>query len=241
MAGSGRRVFAAGEVLTASNVMNYLQDQAVMVFASSTARTTAISTPSEGMISYLQDTNFFEVYDATSSSWKRIFSSDQTIRLDNSNVGTISSTDHALQIGPTSSQNSRFDPNSVQGANNGAVNPYYINPDGGNVYLGGTASTTIINGRIDSTHTAWAMSAGTTTTSASANVTVTFPGGGARFSVAPIVTVTSVGGANAVCMPYVASVGSASFTTSLYTTAGARVAQVVHWQATQMSSGAAQG
>lgn len=239
MAGSGRRVFAAGEVLTASNVMNYLQDQAVMVFASSTARATAITSPAEGMISYLQDTNFFEVYDATAASWKRIFSSDQTIRLDNSNAGTISSTDHALQIGPTSSQNSRFDPNSVQGANNGAVNPYYINPDGGSVYLGAASSTTIINGRMDSAHTPWAMSAGSSTTSSSGNLTVTLTAG--RFTQAPIVNVTSMGGANAVTMPYVASTGTANFTVSLYTTAGARVAQVVHWQAIQMTSAGAAG
>jgi len=32
MAGLGRKVFAAGEVLTAANVQGYLQDQAVMVF-----------------------------------------------------------------------------------------------------------------------------------------------------------------------------------------------------------------
>lgn len=63
MAGLGRKVFAAGEVLTAANVQNYLQDQAVMVFASVAARTTAIAAPSEGMISYLSDTNSVQYYD----------------------------------------------------------------------------------------------------------------------------------------------------------------------------------
>jgi hypothetical protein len=64
MAGSGRRVFTPGEVLTASNVMNYLQDQAVMNFAGTAARGSAIGTAvSEGMVSYLADSNDVQVYD----------------------------------------------------------------------------------------------------------------------------------------------------------------------------------
>jgi hypothetical protein len=63
MAGSGRRVFAPGEVLTASNTMNYLMDQTVMNFAGTAARGSAIGTAvSEGMVSYLADTNSLEVY-----------------------------------------------------------------------------------------------------------------------------------------------------------------------------------
>jgi hypothetical protein len=65
MAGSGRRVFAPGEVLTASNTMNYLMDQTVMNFASTAARGSAIGTAvSEGMVSYLNDTDSLEVYQA---------------------------------------------------------------------------------------------------------------------------------------------------------------------------------
>jgi hypothetical protein len=65
MAGLGRRTFAPGEVLTASNVMNYLQDQAVMNFAGTAARGSAIGTAvSEGMVSYLNDTDNLEVYQA---------------------------------------------------------------------------------------------------------------------------------------------------------------------------------
>lgn len=63
MAGSGRRIFSPGEVLTASNTMNYLMDQAVMVFPDSGARGSAIgSAVSDGMVSYLADTNSVEVY-----------------------------------------------------------------------------------------------------------------------------------------------------------------------------------
>jgi hypothetical protein len=63
MAGLGRKVFTAGEVLTAANVQGYLMDQSVMVFDSSAARSSAIGTPTEGMASYLKDTNALELYD----------------------------------------------------------------------------------------------------------------------------------------------------------------------------------
>lgn len=70
MAGLGRRTFAAGEVLTASNVMAYLQDQAVMNFAGTAARGSAIgSAVSEGMVSYLADSNMIETYSGT--AWER--------------------------------------------------------------------------------------------------------------------------------------------------------------------------
>jgi hypothetical protein len=62
MAGLGRKVFTAGEVLTAANVQGYLMDQAVMVFASSAARSSAIPTPTAGMVSYLSDTSALQVY-----------------------------------------------------------------------------------------------------------------------------------------------------------------------------------
>jgi hypothetical protein len=66
MAGAGYKLFATGDVLTAAQVNTYLMQQTVMVFASSTARTTALSgVLAEGMVSYLQDTNLVEVYDGT--------------------------------------------------------------------------------------------------------------------------------------------------------------------------------
>ena len=68
MAGAGYKLFATGDVLTASQVNTYLMQQTVMVFASSAARTTALSgVLAEGMVSYLQDTNSLEVYDG--SAW----------------------------------------------------------------------------------------------------------------------------------------------------------------------------
>ena len=67
MAGAGYRTFGAGEGLTASNVQTYLMDQAIPVFASSTARDAAITSPAEGQFAFLKDTDAFQVY--TGSAW----------------------------------------------------------------------------------------------------------------------------------------------------------------------------
>ena len=66
MAGAGYKLFQTGDVLTAAQVNTYLNEQTVMVFASSAARTSALSgVLAEGMMSYLQDTNSVEVYNGT--------------------------------------------------------------------------------------------------------------------------------------------------------------------------------
>jgi hypothetical protein len=66
MPGLGRRTFVATEVLTAANVNGYLMDQAVMVFAGTAARSSAIGTASEGMVTYRSDFNILEVFDGAS-------------------------------------------------------------------------------------------------------------------------------------------------------------------------------
>lgn len=72
MSGSGRKVFAPGEVLTASNVQNYLMDQAVQVYAGTAARGSAIGTAtSEGMMSYLADTNSVQMATGT-ATWVNV-------------------------------------------------------------------------------------------------------------------------------------------------------------------------
>ena len=70
MPGAGRYTFTAGQKLTANQVNNYLQDQAVMRFADSAGRATAIPSPSEGMVTYLDSTNELYLYDG--SAWLRI-------------------------------------------------------------------------------------------------------------------------------------------------------------------------
>jgi len=57
-----RKVFVANEILTAGAVNTNLMDQAVMVFADAAARTAALGSPSEGMVTYLEDTDSLELY-----------------------------------------------------------------------------------------------------------------------------------------------------------------------------------
>jgi hypothetical protein len=64
---SGYRTWTPGEVITASNVQNYLQDQTVMVFSSSASRGSAIISPDEGMLTWLEDDNKYQYY--TGAAW----------------------------------------------------------------------------------------------------------------------------------------------------------------------------
>lgn len=65
MAGAGFRTFVAGEVLTAAQVNTYLMEQAVMTFADAAARDAAVTSPSEGMVAFLKDTDQLVAYDGT--------------------------------------------------------------------------------------------------------------------------------------------------------------------------------
>jgi hypothetical protein len=67
---AGRKVFTAGEVLSAANVMDFLMDQSVMTFSGSAARGSAIGTATEGMVSYLTDTNRIEVF---TTFWEQVW------------------------------------------------------------------------------------------------------------------------------------------------------------------------
>ena len=94
MAGAGYKLFNTGDVLTAAQVNTYLQEQAVMRFASAAARTTALaSVLAEGMVSYLQDTDAVEVYNGT--AWVSIGSSGDI-------TGVTTGNDSGLTGGVTS-------------------------------------------------------------------------------------------------------------------------------------------
>lgn len=71
MAGLGYKTFNANDVLTAAQVQGYLQDQAVMLFASAPVRTSALASPTQGMTSYLFDSNsywqYYDVYNAATN------------------------------------------------------------------------------------------------------------------------------------------------------------------------------
>jgi hypothetical protein len=61
-----RKVFTAGEVLAAADVNTYLMNQAIMTFAGTAARGSAIGTATEGMVTYLADSDSFEFFDGSS-------------------------------------------------------------------------------------------------------------------------------------------------------------------------------
>ena len=68
MAGAGYKSFSTGDVLTASDLNTYGIEQTIMVFASSTARDTALSSAkAEGMFAFLKDSDSLTYYDG--SSW----------------------------------------------------------------------------------------------------------------------------------------------------------------------------
>lgn len=59
------KVFTNGSVLNASDLNDYLMNQSVMTFSSSTARASAITSPIEGMLTWLQDVNRYQYYNGT--------------------------------------------------------------------------------------------------------------------------------------------------------------------------------
>jgi hypothetical protein len=59
------KVFTNGSVLNASEVNDNLMNQAVITFTNSTARSSAITSPVEGMVTYLADTDTFQFWNGT--------------------------------------------------------------------------------------------------------------------------------------------------------------------------------
>ncbi len=61
------KVFSNGDALTGSEMNTYLMNQAVISFASITARDAALPSPSEGQLVWLEDSNKYVYY--TGSAW----------------------------------------------------------------------------------------------------------------------------------------------------------------------------
>lgn len=61
------KTFTAGSLATASDINTYLMNQSVMVFANSTARDAALTSPTEGMVTYQEGSDHLTVYNG--SAW----------------------------------------------------------------------------------------------------------------------------------------------------------------------------
>lgn len=70
---SGWKEWQIAEVVEASDFQSYVQDQVIQTYTSSAARGSALGTAvSEGMVSYLADTNTLQFYDG--SAWQNVSS-----------------------------------------------------------------------------------------------------------------------------------------------------------------------
>lgn len=71
------KVFANGFPLPASDLNNFLMRQSVLVFASSGDRSSQLTDPVEGMLSWLQDSNKYQYYDG--AAWQDLTTDTSTL------------------------------------------------------------------------------------------------------------------------------------------------------------------
>lgn len=91
-AGLGYKEFLTGDVLTAADANGYLASQVVMVFASSAARAAAITSPQEGMFTYLKDTDITQYYSGSAYVTIGATTAQKVIQVVNATYSTSTST-----------------------------------------------------------------------------------------------------------------------------------------------------
>lgn len=64
------KIFQDGNVLTAAEVNDFMMEQQLMVFADSTARSSAITEPVHGMTVFLKDVNRLSYFDG--AQWRLV-------------------------------------------------------------------------------------------------------------------------------------------------------------------------
>jgi len=94
-AGLGFKTFNTGDVLTAGDVNGYLM-QGVWVFADAAARTSAVTSPQEGNMSFLKDTNSLEYY--SGSAWVAVDTGSSPLTT-KGDLYTYSTTNTRLGVG----------------------------------------------------------------------------------------------------------------------------------------------
>lgn len=161
MAGAGKKTFTAGETLTASDVNTYLMEQSVMVFGGTAARSSAIPTPSEGMVSYRSDIDNLELYNG--SNWKSVagqqfinnstFTSQTTYNINSLFSAEFTKYKMLIQFSAASA-NLSVQMQMRTGATNTATGYFYggqyVRSNGGTGVLNGNGATFIDIGRLES-------------------------------------------------------------------------------------------
>jgi hypothetical protein len=115
------------------------------------------------------------------------------VRLTNTTDASLTSTNHAFQIGASNSNNLRLDDNEIMAVNNGTAGTLTVQGDGGTINIGNSGSIVNIPGRIEGTHYPYGVATGSaaiTQTASNGSVSVTFPSG--RFSAAPVVSTNQI-------------------------------------------------
>lgn len=127
-AGLGFKTFTTGEVLTAADTNGYLM-QGVLVFASAAARSAAITSPQEGQMSFLKDTNSTEYYDG--AAWQSVSSTGGQTLI---STTTLTGASITLSSIPSTYLNLRLVIQDFLPATDGSTLRMQINGDSGTNY-----------------------------------------------------------------------------------------------------------
>jgi hypothetical protein len=92
------------------------------------------------------------------------------LRLTSTTDASLSSTDHAFQVGPTSGTNLIIDGNEIIARNNEVASGLFINPTGGNVQLGDATSVISAAGTVNFTGTITGTPADATVSTAATGI-----------------------------------------------------------------------
>lgn len=189
--GLGFKNFVSGDVLTAADTNGYLM-QGVWVFANAAARTAAVTSPQEGNVSYLRDTDSLEIYSGT--AWVAYGSGDIT--------------------GVTTGANSGL----TGGATSGTAD-IRINTTAKGSIIAGTGATTLAELTVGANNTVLTADSTTATglkwaTAAATKSYSLLNAGGTALTGAATITVSSLSGYDNLCI-VVAGASSASASSTM--------------------------